>query len=54
MDCISRRKALQNLSRASQLAGVSLAAARTLPSSVYGNGKVTAFVLAGDRYHNID
>ena len=54
MDCISRRKVLQNLSRASQLAGVSLAAARTLPASVYGNGKVTAFVLAGDRYHNID
>ena len=48
MNRISRRRALQNF------AGLSAIAARPLPASVYGTGKVTAFVLAGDRYHNID
>lgn len=54
MNCISRRKALRNIGQASTLAGLSLAASPPLPASVYGSGKVTAFVLAGDRYHNID
>jgi hypothetical protein len=44
---ISRRTALRTI-------GVSLAASRALPASIYGTKRVTALVIAGDRYHNID
>jgi hypothetical protein len=54
MKGISRRNVLRNIGQASTLTGLSLAASRALPASVYGGKKVTAFVLAGDRYHNID
>jgi type 1 glutamine amidotransferase len=54
MNGISRRKALRNIGQASTLTGLSLAVSSALPGSVYGSGKVTAFALAGDRYHNID
>src|SRR5215472_2723600 len=51
---ISRRKALRTFGEAWTLTGISLAASGSLQASVYGNSKVTAFALAGDRYHNID
>jgi len=54
MNGISRRKALRNIGQAATLTGLSLAAPPALSASVYGSGKVTAFALAGDRYHNID
>jgi hypothetical protein len=44
---ISRRAAMRGI-------GGALAAARALPASVYGNKKVTALVIGGDRYHNMD
>jgi hypothetical protein len=44
---ISRRAALGGL-------GLALAGSRALPASVYGNKKVTALVIGGDRYHNMD
>jgi len=46
MSGISRRKVLRSIGAA--------AAASPASASVYGSGKVTAFMLAGDRYHNID
>src|SRR5579872_7262074 len=46
-DRISRRAVLGGL-------GMALAGARKLPASIYGNTKVTALVIAGDRYHNLD
>jgi hypothetical protein len=33
---------------------MSFAAARVVPASIYNNKKVTALVIAGDRYHNSD
>ena len=51
MDGITRRKILGH---ASALAGISLGARRAFPASLYGDRKTTAFVLTGDRYHNID
>ena len=44
---ISRRAAIR-------AAGVALAGSRALPASVYGPKKVTALVIGGDRYHNMD
>ena len=44
---ISRRAAIRGI-------GVALAGSRALPASVYGNKKVTALVVGGDRYHNMD
>jgi hypothetical protein len=44
---ILRREAIRGL-------GVALAGWRGLPASVYGNKKVTALVIGGDRYHNMD
>src|SRR5271157_5256053 len=44
---ISRRAALGGL-------GLALAGSRALPASVYGNKKVTALAIGGDRYHNMD
>jgi hypothetical protein len=51
---ISRRNALRNMGKAATFTGLSLAAPVALPAAIYGNRKTTAFVLAGDRYHNID
>lgn len=53
-DHVSRRETLRNIVRAAVVAGSPLAAPWVLPASVYGNHKSTAFVLAGDRYHNLD
>jgi hypothetical protein len=44
---ISRRAAMRGI-------GAALAGSRALPASVYGNKKVTALVIGGDRYHNMD
>ena len=44
---ISRRAAIRGI-------GAALAGSRALPASVYGNRKVTALVIGGDRYHNMD
>ena len=44
---ISRRAALRGI-------GLALAGSSALPASVYGNKKVTALVIGGDRYHNMD
>jgi len=44
---ISRRAALSGI-------GSALVGAKTLAASIYGNKKVTALVIAGDRYHNLD
>ncbi|MGD0499596.1 MAG: ThuA domain-containing protein [Bryobacteraceae bacterium] len=44
---ISRRAAMRGI-------GAALAGLRALPASVYGNQKVTALVIGGDRYHNMD
>src|ERR1017187_9490845 len=44
---ISRRAALRGI-------GLALAGSPALPASVYGNKKVTALVIGGDRYHNMD
>jgi hypothetical protein len=46
-NCISRRAAMRGI-------GAALAGSRALPASVYGNKKVTALVIGGDRYHNMD
>jgi len=46
-ESISRRTAVRNI-------GALLAASRVLPASIYGNKKVTALVIGGDRYHNMD
>jgi len=44
---MSRRTALRTI-------GVTLAASRVFPASIYGNKKATALVIGVDRYHNID
>jgi hypothetical protein len=44
---LSRRAALGGI-------GAALTGMRALPASVYGNRKVTALVIGGDRYHNMD
>jgi type 1 glutamine amidotransferase len=46
-ESISRRTAVRSI-------GASLAASRVLLASIYGNKKVTALVIGGDRYHNMD
>jgi hypothetical protein len=51
MDAITRRSALGRIGCASAL---TLGARRAFPASIYGDKKSGVFVLAGDRYHNID
>lgn len=49
---MSRRAAIQHIGKAGALAGLSFAAPRALPARP--KQQATAFVLAGDRYHNSD
>src|SRR5436190_22840680 len=51
MDAITRRTALGRIGCASAL---TLGARRAFPASIYRDRKSGVFVLAGDRYHNID
>jgi hypothetical protein len=51
---MTRRSAIRSASRVAAFAGLTLAASPASAQSIYGKRPVTAFALAGDRYHNID
>ena len=48
---LTRRSTIQ---RAAAFAGLPLIPPDARAESIYGKGQITAFALAGDRYHNID
>src|SRR5260370_29000787 len=51
---MTRRSAIRNAGKAAAFAGLAFTASRASAQSIYGKRPVTAFALAGDRYHNID
>jgi type 1 glutamine amidotransferase len=51
---MTRRSAIRTASAAAALAGLRLTGRRASAQSIYGKRPMTAFALAGDRYHNID
>jgi type 1 glutamine amidotransferase len=50
---MTRRSAIRGAGRVAAFAGLTLSASPSA-QSIYGKRPVTAFALAGDRYHNID
>ena len=51
---MTRRSAIRSAGRVAAFAGLTLTASPASAQSIYGKRPVTAFALAGDRYHNID
>jgi hypothetical protein len=51
---MTRRSAIRNAGKAAAFAGLSFEAPAASAQSIYGKRQVTAFMLTGDRYHNID
>jgi hypothetical protein len=51
---ITRRSAIRIASQTASFAGLTLTARLASAQSIYTKRSVTAFALAGDRYHNID
>jgi type 1 glutamine amidotransferase len=51
---MTRRSAIRNAGKAAAFAGLPFTVPPASAQSVYGKRRVTAFALAGDRYHNID
>jgi hypothetical protein len=51
---MTRRSAICSAGKAAALIGLPLTAPLASAQSIYGKRGVTAFALAGDRYHNID
>ena len=51
---MTRRSAIRTAGQAAAFAGLTLPARSAAAESIYGKRSVTAFTLAGDRYHNID
>ena len=51
---MTRRSAIRSAGQVAAFAGMSLAPPPASAQSIYGKRPVTAFALAGDRYHNID
>jgi type 1 glutamine amidotransferase len=54
MTSMTRRSAIRNAGKAAAFGGLPFTAPPASAQSVYGKRRVTAFALAGDRYHNID
>src|SRR6516164_2784110 len=51
---MTRRSAIRSASQVAAFAGMTLTPSMASAQSIYGKRAVTAFALAGDRYHNID
>jgi len=51
---MTRRSAIRNAGKVAAFASLPLTAPPASAQSIYGKRQVTAFALAGDRYHNID
>jgi len=51
---MTRRAAIRNVAKAAALTGLSFTAPPASAQSIYGKRQVTALMLTGDRYHNID
>jgi hypothetical protein len=49
----TRRSAIRTAGQAAAFAGLTLTARSASAQSIYSKRSVTAFALAGDRYHNI-